>query len=162
MCGCVCGTRRGNVSPLSPTCMHWLKVEEPYFYSNIAEVSVLHFLSIQALDLRESCTCPALPATDPRVVFSKSVRVLLEQQKVRPEEVNKSHLSHSLAWNTAVLAQTLPPSFPRVGSRGQRVHSIRVQRTSWPLKTDGGEKKFFILVNCIFVSPDVNKVQIIY
>ncbi|XP_077963918.1 metalloendopeptidase OMA1, mitochondrial isoform X1 [Gasterosteus aculeatus] len=37
----------------------------------------------QALALRDSCSCPALPATDPRAVFSKSVRVLLETAKHR-------------------------------------------------------------------------------
>uniref|UniRef100_A0A8C7Y8Y1 Metalloendopeptidase OMA1, mitochondrial n=1 Tax=Oryzias sinensis TaxID=183150 RepID=A0A8C7Y8Y1_9TELE len=36
----------------------------------------------QALELRESCLCPALPSTDPRVVFQKTVRVLLEKAKV--------------------------------------------------------------------------------
>ncbi|XP_029001691.1 metalloendopeptidase OMA1, mitochondrial isoform X2 [Betta splendens] len=51
----------------------------------------------QALDLRESCLCPALPAADPRVVFTKSVRVLLEQHKGRPEGANASQLPHSLA-----------------------------------------------------------------
>lgn len=35
----------------------------------------------QALELRENCVCPALPASDPRAVFSKSVRVLLENAK---------------------------------------------------------------------------------
>ncbi|XP_078801759.1 metalloendopeptidase OMA1, mitochondrial [Oryzias latipes] len=37
----------------------------------------------QALELRESCLCPALPSTDPRVVFQKTVRVLLEKAKVQ-------------------------------------------------------------------------------
>ncbi|KAM8874817.1 metalloendopeptidase OMA1, mitochondrial [Spinachia spinachia] len=35
----------------------------------------------QALALRDSCSCPSLPPTDPRAVFSESVRVLLETAK---------------------------------------------------------------------------------
>lgn len=59
--------------------------------------SVARCVSVQALDLRESCLCPALPAADPRVVFTKSVRVLLEQQEGRPEAAAHSQLPHSLA-----------------------------------------------------------------
>ncbi|XP_016898654.1 metalloendopeptidase OMA1, mitochondrial isoform X2 [Cynoglossus semilaevis] len=33
----------------------------------------------EALVLRERCVCPALPASDPRVIFSRSVQVLLEK-----------------------------------------------------------------------------------
>lgn len=43
----------------------------------------------QALELRASCDCPALPATDPRAVFSKSVRLLLDSVKER-ESANKA------------------------------------------------------------------------
>lgn len=74
----------------------------------------------QALELRESCVCPALPATDPRVVFSKSVRVLLETAKHHgregPEGAQKPHLPHRpvsllAGLPAALLAQTdLPPS----------------------------------------------------
>lgn len=35
----------------------------------------------QALELRKSCECPALPLADPRAVFSETVRVLLEKAK---------------------------------------------------------------------------------
>ncbi|XP_041791438.1 metalloendopeptidase OMA1, mitochondrial [Chelmon rostratus] len=74
----------------------------------------------EALELRESCVCPALPAADPRTVFSKSVRVLLENAKVQgrggQEGAHKPHLPHSAAslptgLPAALLAQTpLPPS----------------------------------------------------
>lgn len=37
----------------------------------------------QALELRASCVCPALPESDPRIVFSKSVHLLLENAKNR-------------------------------------------------------------------------------
>lgn len=79
-------------------------------------ISVL--LSVQALELRESCVCPALPASDPRAIFSKSVHVLLENAKGSggQEGARKSHLTHSLASllndpPAALLAQnTLLPS----------------------------------------------------
>ncbi|XP_072294186.1 metalloendopeptidase OMA1, mitochondrial [Eucyclogobius newberryi] len=52
----------------------------------------------QALELRASCECPILPGTDPRVVFSKSVHLLLEnakkQTKVHPD-VTPKRRSHS-------------------------------------------------------------------
>lgn len=88
-------------------------------------MSVLHTVSVQALELRESCLCPALPATDPRNVFSKSVRVLLETVKHRgrggPEGAHKPHLPQSpvslstgLSAPAALLAQTALPPAPNV------------------------------------------------
>lgn len=74
----------------------------------------------EALELREKCVCPALPATDPRDVFSKSVRVLLEnareQRSGGPQMEHKPLLPHSptsvpTRLPAAFLAQTaLPPS----------------------------------------------------
>ncbi|KAG5275658.1 hypothetical protein AALO_G00123120 [Alosa alosa] len=46
-------------------------------------VNQLDRLIPQALELRASCDCPALPATDPRAVFSESVRQLLNSVKER-------------------------------------------------------------------------------
>lgn len=86
-------------------------------------VSVPHSVSVQALELRESCVCPALPATDPRAVFSKSVRVLLENAKNQarggPEGARKPHLPHSPAslptgLPASLLAQTALPPSPNV------------------------------------------------
>lgn len=77
----------------------------------------------QALELRESCVCPALSPTDPRAVFSKSVRVLLENAKHQgrggPERAHKPHLPHSPAslstgLPAALLAETAPPPSPKV------------------------------------------------
>lgn len=42
----------------------------------------------QALQLRESCVCPPLPDKDPRTVFSKSVRLLLDNQAKAKSEHN--------------------------------------------------------------------------
>ncbi|XP_029905833.1 metalloendopeptidase OMA1, mitochondrial [Myripristis murdjan] len=55
-------------------------------------VSQLDRLVPQALELRESCACPALPSTDPRAVFSKSVRVLLDSVKDRGREGSEGTL----------------------------------------------------------------------
>ncbi|KAK7889322.1 hypothetical protein WMY93_024882 [Mugilogobius chulae] len=66
----------------------------------------------QALELRASCVCPNLPKTDPRVVFSKSVRLLLEkaknQTKVHSDEdpKPKSHSQVSTLPTAAVMALT--------------------------------------------------------
>lgn len=78
----------------------------------------------QALELRERCVCPNLPATDPREVFSRSVKVLLEnskQQQARrgPEGASKLHPASSLsslppALPAALLAQSAPLSSPNV------------------------------------------------
>uniref|UniRef100_A0A3Q2GL65 Metalloendopeptidase OMA1, mitochondrial n=1 Tax=Cyprinodon variegatus TaxID=28743 RepID=A0A3Q2GL65_CYPVA len=70
----------------------WAKdklIEVRYYYSLSKSFEYLEFiplcflfcLSVQALELRETCACPALPPTDPRAVFSKTVNVLLEKAK---------------------------------------------------------------------------------
>ncbi|XP_060887982.1 metalloendopeptidase OMA1, mitochondrial [Labrus mixtus] len=76
----------------------------------------------QALELRESCVCPALPATDPRAVFSQSVKVLLENAKNQPSggpegaqkrplpRITASSLPSGLS--VALLAPTVPPASP--------------------------------------------------
>lgn len=80
-------------------------------------MSLLHSVSIQALELRDTCVCPALPAADPRAVFSKSVRVLLDDAKNRgrggQEGALKPHLPHSpaslpMGLPAALLAQSSP------------------------------------------------------
>ncbi|XP_023280012.1 metalloendopeptidase OMA1, mitochondrial [Seriola lalandi dorsalis] len=77
----------------------------------------------QALELRESCVCPALPAADPRVVFSKVVQVLMQNAKDQgrggSQVASKPHLPHSPAslpapLSAALLAQTAPPPSPSV------------------------------------------------
>ncbi|KAG7228842.1 hypothetical protein INR49_008620 [Caranx melampygus] len=78
----------------------------------------------QALELRESCVCPALPATDPRVVFSKSVQVLLQnaknQGRAGPQGASKPHLPQSSSslptpLPAALLPYTALPPSPNVG-----------------------------------------------
>ncbi|XP_036971545.1 metalloendopeptidase OMA1, mitochondrial [Acanthopagrus latus] len=100
-----------------PTVPEWLSTHP----SHRNRFTQLDRLVPQALELRESCVCPALPATDPRAVFSKSVHVLLEnaknQGKAGQEGARKRHLPHSPAPHpaglpAALLAQTslLPSS----------------------------------------------------
>ncbi|KAK5869957.1 hypothetical protein PBY51_024630 [Eleginops maclovinus] len=60
-----------------PTLPEWMSTHP----SHRNRLTQLDRLVPQALELRESCVCPALPATDPRVVFAKSVRVMLEAAK---------------------------------------------------------------------------------
>ncbi|KAM9796702.1 metalloendopeptidase OMA1, mitochondrial [Syngnathus typhle] len=63
-----------------PSLPEWLSTHP----SHKNRVAQLDRLVPQALELRESCTCPALPPTDPRAIFSKSVHLLLEDAKARP------------------------------------------------------------------------------
>ncbi|XP_026201164.1 metalloendopeptidase OMA1, mitochondrial isoform X2 [Anabas testudineus] len=105
-----------NGEPVLP---EWLSTHP----SHKNRVNQLDRLIPQALDLRESCVCPALPATDPRVVFSKSVRVLLDQEKGRPEGAN---MPHSLA---APLAQTLLPASPKLAQANKGSIPVKISET---------------------------------
>ncbi|XP_069006687.1 metalloendopeptidase OMA1, mitochondrial isoform X1 [Embiotoca jacksoni] len=97
-----------------PTFPEWLSTHP----SHRNRFTQLDRLIPQALELRESCVCPALPSTDPRIVFSKSVRVLLENAKDQggggPERARKPHLPHKptslpTGLPAALLPQTEPP-----------------------------------------------------
>lgn len=75
----------------------------------------------QALELREGCSCPALPTTDPRAVFSKTVQALLEKDKGKGEQegAHKAPLIYGLAsvptgLPAALLAANSPPTSSRV------------------------------------------------
>lgn len=70
----------------------------------------------KALELREGCSCPALPTTDPRAVFSKAVQALLEKDKGKREQegAHKASLIYGLVptgLSAALLAaNSLPAS----------------------------------------------------
>ncbi|XP_030626578.1 metalloendopeptidase OMA1, mitochondrial [Chanos chanos] len=93
-----------------PTIPEWLSTHP----SHRNRVTQLDRLVPEALELRARCECPPLPASDPRVVFSKSVRVLLESVKRDgldgrqrgAEEKQKPSLS--------------PPQGPKVAIQGPR------------------------------------------
>lgn len=84
----------------------------------------------QALELREGCSCPALPATDPRATFSKTVRTLLEKDKGKGEQegAHKASLIYGLASVTtglpaALLAADSLPTSSNVGQENQEPDS---------------------------------------
>ncbi|KAM9831616.1 metalloendopeptidase OMA1, mitochondrial [Neosynchiropus ocellatus] len=83
-----------------PTFPEWLSTHP----SHRNRVSQLERLIPQALELRESCVCPALPATDPRAIFSKSVRALLETSKAPKGEVGQKVAIMSLHQKPAGLS----------------------------------------------------------
>lgn len=99
-----------------PTFPEWLSTHP----SHRNRYTQLDRLIPQALELREACVCPALPATDPRAVFSKSVRVLLDDAKNRGRggqegalkpQLPHSPASHPMGLPAALLAQSsLSPS----------------------------------------------------
>uniref|UniRef100_A0A3B3D9N6 Metalloendopeptidase OMA1, mitochondrial n=1 Tax=Oryzias melastigma TaxID=30732 RepID=A0A3B3D9N6_ORYME len=70
-----------------PSLPEWLSTHP----SHRNRTAQLDRLIPQALELRESCKCPALPSTDPRVVFEKTVRVMLEKAKVQMGEPGSEH-----------------------------------------------------------------------
>ncbi|KAI1892017.1 hypothetical protein AGOR_G00149660 [Albula goreensis] len=65
-----------------PTIPEWLSTHP----SHRNRVNQLDRLVPGALELRESCDCPALPSTDPRAIFTKSVKLLLDSAKVKGQE----------------------------------------------------------------------------
>ncbi|XP_077439154.1 metalloendopeptidase OMA1, mitochondrial [Vanacampus margaritifer] len=90
-----------------PSLPEWLSTHP----SHKNRVAQLDRLVPQALELRERCMCPTLPPTDPRAVFSKSVRVLLEDAKTGPRPVRGGTPQHGptgVAAPAALLAQSSP------------------------------------------------------
>ncbi|XP_031689296.1 metalloendopeptidase OMA1, mitochondrial isoform X1 [Oncorhynchus kisutch] len=69
-----------------PTVPEWLSTHP----SHRNRVAQLDRLVPQYLELRERCSCPALPATDPRAVFAQSVKVLLDATRDLEGEAGKS------------------------------------------------------------------------
>ncbi|XP_058887468.1 metalloendopeptidase OMA1, mitochondrial-like [Acipenser ruthenus] len=65
-----------------PSVPEWLSIHPSH--ENRAEQ--LDRLITQALKLRDSCNCPALPAEDPRSVFLQRVKLLLPQVPVEEKE----------------------------------------------------------------------------
>ncbi|XP_061634671.1 metalloendopeptidase OMA1, mitochondrial [Phyllopteryx taeniolatus] len=98
-----------------PSLPEWLSTHP----SHKNRVAQLDRLVPQALELREHCVCPALPPTDPRAVFSKSVRVLLDEAKAAPQPSSggarlPQHGPAGVVAPAALLAQSGPPFSPRL------------------------------------------------
>ncbi|KAM3620587.1 uncharacterized protein V6R79_025671 [Siganus canaliculatus] len=93
-----------------PAFPEWLSTHP----SHRNRVTQLDRLVPQALELRESCVCPPLPATDPRITFSKSVRSLLQNAKKQAgavlEEAPKP-VSVPTGLPAALLDQSAPPLY---------------------------------------------------
>uniref|UniRef100_A0A3P8XPP6 Metalloendopeptidase OMA1, mitochondrial n=1 Tax=Esox lucius TaxID=8010 RepID=A0A3P8XPP6_ESOLU len=89
-----------------PTIPEWLSTHP----SHKNRVTQLDRLVPQYLELRESCSCPALPATDPRTVFSQSVKVLLEKgrKEVKGNEERLKPLPLPQSLNTELRRTILP------------------------------------------------------
>ncbi|XP_026089508.1 metalloendopeptidase OMA1, mitochondrial [Carassius auratus] len=72
-----------------PTIPEWLSTHP----SHQNRVRQLDRLVPEALELRASCDCPALPKADPRVVFHQAVKLLLDnakkQEQIAQEEKNE-------------------------------------------------------------------------
>ncbi|XP_061680428.1 metalloendopeptidase OMA1, mitochondrial isoform X1 [Syngnathoides biaculeatus] len=99
-----------------PSLPEWLSTHP----SHKNRVAQLDRLVPQALELRERCVCPDLPPSDPRTVFSKSVRVLLEEAKAGPHPGSGSPRlpQHGptgvVVAPAALLSQSGPPFLPRL------------------------------------------------
>lgn len=90
-----------------PSTPEWLSTHP----SHSNRVTQMERLIPQALELRQSCDCPALPSVDPRAVFSRSVRMLLDNAReplpqTPASERRKSQATHTLPGGlaTALLA----------------------------------------------------------
>ncbi|XP_072771256.1 metalloendopeptidase OMA1, mitochondrial [Nerophis lumbriciformis] len=100
-----------------PSLPEWLSTHP----SHRNRVAQLDLLVPQALEVRETCVCPALPSTDPRAVFSKSVHRLLEDAKARERANVTVTPSHGPAAAAALLAQTQPVPSSREPASGDSV-----------------------------------------
>lgn len=86
---------------------------------------------LQALELREGCGCPALPTTDPRAVFSKTVRTLLDKDKGKGEQEG-AHKASPGFWlasaptgpPAALLAKNSLPTFSNVDQENKEPGSV--------------------------------------
>ncbi|XP_051731805.1 metalloendopeptidase OMA1, mitochondrial-like isoform X2 [Ctenopharyngodon idella] len=95
-----------------PTVPEWLSTHP----SHQNRVRQLDRLVPEALELRARCDCPALPEVDPRVVFYKSVQLLLDkiekQEMMEKKEKNEKERAGVMLprpQTPPVLAQGSPP-----------------------------------------------------
>ncbi|XP_033821611.1 metalloendopeptidase OMA1, mitochondrial [Periophthalmus magnuspinnatus] len=103
----------------------------------------------QALELRASCVCPPLPEADPRVVFSVSVHILLEnakkQTKAQSEREPKPR-SHSPAPSlpTAAITALTPQPTALTSDQENKMSVLDNSSTSLvltPDETDSSDQK---------------------
>lgn len=75
----------------------------------------------QALELRENCVCPALPASDPRIVFSRSVHILLENAKNQTKTDGEVKPRFHSPVPTAALMALTPQPLPLTAGQKNKV-----------------------------------------
>ncbi|XP_012721900.2 metalloendopeptidase OMA1, mitochondrial [Fundulus heteroclitus] len=125
----------------NPTLPEWLSTHP----SHRNRSSQMDRLVPQALELRETCGCPALPPADPRAVFSQTVHMMLEKAKAQgvggldaTHESKPASDPAGLPASGAVLASPL---------KAERVNKGRVPAVTSPLPTAAGEGSQHALQN---------------
>lgn len=96
-----------------PTIPEWLSTHP----SHQNRVRLLDRLVPEALELRARCDCPALPEVDPRVVFYKSVQLLLD--KIEKQEMMEKEEKNEKERAGVMLPLPQIPSVPAPGSQPQ-------------------------------------------
>ncbi|MED6287008.1 metalloendopeptidase [Characodon lateralis] len=125
----------------SPTLPEWLSTHP----SHRNRSGQMDRLIPQALELRETCACPALPPIDPRAVFSKTVHELLEKSKeqgVRGLEGTHEPQSVSTPAGLAVFQNLLASS-----SNVDWLNKNRVPAVTSPLPAAAGKESQHVLQN---------------
>lgn len=84
----------------------------------------------QALELRENCVCPALPASDPRIVFDKSVRILLENAKNQVKTADGEKPRFQSPVSTAALMALTPQPLSLAAGQETKVQILDKAATS--------------------------------
>ncbi|XP_038162860.1 metalloendopeptidase OMA1, mitochondrial isoform X2 [Cyprinodon tularosa] len=125
----------------NPTMSEWLSTHP----SHRNRSSQMDRLVPQALELRETCACPALPPTDPRAVFSKTVNVLLEKAKEQGVRGLEGIQEPQTVSDTAgrPFSQTVLPS----AFKADRLNKDRVPAVTSALPSATGEGSQRVLQN---------------
>lgn len=100
---------------------------------------------MQALELRETCSCPALSPIDPRVVFSKTVHELLE--KAKEHQVGGLEATHELQPVSTPAGPSVSQTVLASPSKVDRLNKDRVPAVTSPLPTAAGERSQHVLQN---------------
>ncbi|KAI4892571.1 hypothetical protein NFI96_024737, partial [Prochilodus magdalenae] len=109
-----------------PTTPEWLSTH-PSHHNRITH---LNRLVPEALEIRAKCDCPALPATDPRVTFSKTVQLVLESSKKQEIEEGKER-------DRAKVSLLQTPAVPNHGNQPQLGRVLATSALSEALLSKG-------------------------
>ncbi|XP_007550656.1 metalloendopeptidase OMA1, mitochondrial-like isoform X1 [Poecilia formosa] len=125
----------------NPTVPEWLSTHP----SHRNRSGQMDRLIPQALELRETCSCPALSPVDPRAVFSKTVSELLAKAK----EQGVGGLEGTREPQPVSASVGLPVSQTALASPSQvaRFNKDRVPAVTSPLPTAAGERSQHVLQN---------------